>query len=99
MPFKVHVKFFASVREAAGFPEDEVELNEGATLLDLIDLLVERYGVELKNQLIDSSGNKPSPHIQYLIDGENSRQRGGYGIKIQPGSEIAILPPVGGGTS
>ncbi len=95
---KVKVKFFASVREAAGVRDDEVELPQDATLSDLIGALAAKHGTELRRQLIDEEKDLPSPHIQYLIDGENARQLSGYQTKMRDGAEIALIPPVGGGS-
>lgn len=93
---KLTVKFFASVREAAGLQEDIVQLADNATLRDLISELTSRYGKQFEREILDER-KLPSQHIQYLIDGENARQLGGYDSKLHDGAEVAVLPPVGGG--
>ena len=66
---KVHLKFFLpALPEAIGKNELEVEFS-GATVSDLIEHLVERYGKKAKQALLDEKG-KFDPLVQVLLNGE-----------------------------
>ncbi len=78
------VLFFATLREASGVREAEVELPEGATVADLKQALVERFPAlepHLPNTIV-------AFHYAYAFDEDPLPTEGG---------EIALFPPVSGG--
>ncbi len=81
---KVSVKFFASYREAAGEGQIELELNDGASLGELLSLIYDKYP-KLKNwaESIVCSVNKKYADADLTLKG---------------GDEVALLPPVSGGS-
>ena len=78
------VKLFGSLREEAGAKELELELPEGARVVDLRELLAERYPVlEQLGEVVAASVNlEMAEEDQLLSDGD----------------EVAFLPPVAGGS-
>jgi len=93
---KVKVKFFALVRELTGKREEEVDLDDEATVRTLLDRLVDEYGPKLRDYLFDSE-SEPRGHLQFLIDGRNIALMQGLNTPLKDGNSFAILPPVGGG--
>ena len=81
---KVHVRLFALARQRAGCPEVVVELPEPATVADLKRVLVEALP-ELAT-LVSS--------LMIAVDSEYAGDDQG----VSPGSEIAVIPPVSGGS-
>jgi molybdopterin converting factor subunit 1 len=78
---KVEIRFFARCREIVGEKQREVELEDGITLKDLKDLLMQEYP-ELKNlRLIVSLNHAYADPMAELNDKD----------------EIAVFPPVSGG--
>ena len=80
---KVNVLFFATFRTRAGRSSLEVELNDGATVGDLKDLLVAEIPAleaSLHHTLV-------SINREFAFDEEI----------IPEGAEIALFPPVSGG--
>jgi MoaD family protein len=80
---KVKVRLFAAPREAVGIGEIEQELLVGATVKELIDLLMEKYPV-----LGSYAG-----FIRVAVN----RVYVGRETELHDGDEVAWLPPVGGG--
>jgi molybdopterin converting factor subunit 1 len=80
---KVNVKFFGSLRDAAGSKELELALEEGSRVSDLRALLGGRYEgfARLEDRLAVSVNLELSEHDVVLSDGD----------------EVAFLPPVAGG--
>ena len=80
---KVTVRFFATYRDVAGKPQIEVEMDDGASLGDLLERLYDTYPKLKKwSESIICSVNR-----KYADDDK----------VLEPGDEIALLPPVSGG--
>jgi len=89
---RVHVKMFATVREAAGVPSAQVEASDTE---DLFSKLGESFGPRL-SRLLDEARLDPE-RLVILLNGKNlGRGRAGP-VKLTQGDEIAIFPPVSGG--
>ncbi|HIE13779.1 TPA: MoaD/ThiS family protein [Candidatus Bathyarchaeota archaeon] len=92
---KVKVKYFM-MREITGRRVEEVNIEEGATVQDLLENLSKKYGDKFKNRLWETPGI-PRQQIHFLLDGKNIRLLGGLKAKLREGSTLAIIPPLGGG--
>ena len=81
---KITVKLFARFREAAGVGKTELEMDSGATVDDLLARLHARHPrlSEVQTSIIISVNQKFVPADSRLHDGD----------------EVAIFPPVSGGT-
>jgi len=80
---RVRVRFFAAPREALDTGELEMEIPEGSTVEDLLNILRDRYPV------LDS-------YVRFLNVAVN-RAYVGMQTELHDGDEVACLPPVGGG--
>lgn len=102
---KVKVRFFATLRELFGGEAKEVELEDGSTIQELLNLLCDSHQ---RQKLFDRSG-KLRPYIKILKDGRDIKfleevriELEGEpiqflgGIKLADGDVVAIFPPVGG---
>mgnify|MGYP001135338863 FL=1 len=94
---KVNAKFFASVREITGKREELVELKDGATVEELLKILVERFGKKFREYVFDVKTNSPRNNLQFLMDGRSVTTMNGLQTKLYEGCQFAIIPPVGGG--
>jgi len=80
---KIHVQFYAQLRDLVGMLELDVDLVEGATVRDLLDQIYAKQPA-LRSQdksILIGAGVE-------FIDRNH---------KLKPGEEIAIMPPVQGG--
>ena len=84
---KVHVLFFASLREAAATDALDVELPPAATLKDLCAMLVRQLGPAAAAALGDDE-------VRVAVNQELVQ---GMGAALKAGDEVAFLPPVTGG--
>ncbi len=90
------VKIFATLRQVAGTKETDIEVAPGETVGDLLKRLVERYP-KLKGRLFDEAGElQKSIHV--FIRGRDIRLKEGLDTVIEEGDELALFPPVAGGT-
>jgi MoaD family protein len=80
---KVRVKFYAQLRDLVGCRELELEISNGAMVRDLLEqLYVERPALRAHDKSILIGAGVEFVDRNY---------------KLNPGEEIAIMPPVQGG--
>ncbi len=82
---KVHIKYFASIREAAGVPGETLDVNV-QTLAQLRDLLITR-GTALSTAL--TRGRALRMALNQVMADES--------LPLEDGCEVAFFPPVTGG--
>ena len=80
---KIHVQFYAQLRDLVGMRELDVELPEGATIRDLL------------NQIYAQQSVLRSHDKSILIGAGVEFVDRNY--QLTPGEEIAFMPPVQGG--
>lgn len=82
---KIHVRYFASLREALG-PQETVELPAGSTLGQLRDQLLARAG---RHAEVLARGRALRCALNQTMADENT--------PVPEGAEVAFFPPVTGG--
>lgn len=93
---KVEVKFYAMLRETTGTKKEVITFEAKASVGDLINLLVERYGDEFRRYIYDH-GKLIRDYISLMLNGININSLEGLDTLLRDGDVLAILPPVGGG--
>ena len=94
---KVRVRYFTTLRELAGFSEEELEVGDVSTLTDLVRRIAEKYGEEASSYLyVDETGNI-DPTMQFLVNGVSIRSLQGFKTRLADGDIVAVIPPIGGG--
>jgi sulfur-carrier protein len=83
--FTLTVRYFAAARAAAGVPDEDVELADGATVADALRVICARHGQRLATVLAACS---------FLVDSVAVRDRA---TQLNPDAELDVLPPFAGG--
>jgi MoaD family protein len=91
------MRYFTTLRELTGTKEDEIEIQDGANLIDLVKKIVSEYGSEASDYLYVEGTKEIDPSIQFLINGISQLNLEGIKTKLVNGDIVAIIPPVGGG--
>lgn len=94
---KVKVRYFTTLRELARTREEELEMEDGSTLAELIERVASKYGGEAFNYLHVRATGEIDPSIQFLINGISARDLHGLRTELREGDVVAVIPPVGGG--
>ncbi|NJE85417.1 MoaD/ThiS family protein [Thermococcus sp. CX2] len=87
---KVKVRYFARFRSLVGKSEEELEVPEGVTVRNLIDILKERHPV-LKNEVFAEDDDLADVNVS-----RNGRYVS-FDEVLRDGDIVAIFPPVSGG--
>jgi molybdopterin converting factor small subunit len=91
---KVSVRYMAQVRQAAGVPSEEVELEGPCTLHELIARLVGRHGGAFRQLLMDDSGGMQAT-ILFFVGDEQVGPADGRALR--DGDVVTVLSPIAGG--
>lgn len=89
---EMRVSFHATVRDAAGTSETEIE---ASTLAELMSSLEKRFGKKLRDMLVKDG--KLRDDVVILVNGQNVSHSKGLETRLRPDDDIAIFPPVSGG--
>ncbi len=91
----VKTRYYAYLRELTGIREEEIVLNDGATVGTLIEHLIQKYGDRFKSYILaDNMELKPS--IAIAINGVKVSDEPLKRI-LRDGDTLVILPPISGG--
>lgn len=89
-------KLFADLAEVAGADVVAVDVSEGATVDDALAALLERHP-DLESRVLDDEGELRE-HLNVLRNGQSVRAGEGLATELEAGDELALFPPVSGGT-
>src|SRR3970040_699960 len=81
---RIQVKLFAAAREIVGHGEVAIELKEGSTVGDLMEVIFSRFP-----GLKGMAGS-----LVFAVNRELAER----GVGLQDGDEVGVIPPVSGGT-
>mgnify|MGYP001029500998 CR=1 FL=1 len=94
---KIKIKFFAHLRQAAGTNEMDMDIEEGETVVDLIERLGDKFGPDFTDRIKDPTTGMLAPFLIMVGREEISTVRGDLKHKLSDGDIVSLLEPVGGG--
>lgn len=86
----VTVKYLMTFSQVTGKKKEQLVIDEGATVGDLLDILYNRYGRKFKKLVTQDLENRS---VLFVVNGE-SRD---ITTPLNDGDEVLISFPVGGG--
>ena len=92
----VEVLYFAEFKDITGKEKEEFELSNNQ-LKSLIELLLNKYKLPLRNLLWDDNAQNISNLISVIINNQAVIQKNPLLTEIKDGDIIAFLLPVSGG--
>ena len=98
---RVQVKPYLFLREVLGNRYISMNLPEGATVKELLQLVQKETGLPenltVKSASVTILGSNNETGLIILINGCNIRQLQGLQYRLQEGDEISLFPPAAGG--
>ena len=92
----VTIRYLSVIREITGTREEVIEVQNGATVADILELLSKKYGKSFQ-RMIRSGRDIRGLQIVYFMDGKNINTLQGFETAVSDASELVIIPPVAGG--
>jgi sulfur-carrier protein len=91
----MQVKFYASLRQAAGIKMIDVPVGEGSTVRDVLLEVTQRYPILEKFIWQEYGGLSGQVHV--FINAENLNHLTGLDTKLTESDHVDIFPPLVGG--
>jgi MoaD family protein len=92
----VTIRYLSVIREITGTREEVIEIENGATVEDILKTLSKKHGKTFQ-RMIRSGRDIRGLQIIYFIDGKNITNLDGFQTQVHNQSELVIIPPVAGG--
>lgn len=86
---KVRVIYGGLVRNVVGRSDEEIEIGKEVTMQDLLVMLIDRHGDDLKVSLFSSDG-KVRPAARILLNEDNIGVLEGFAATIPMASEVTL---------
>lgn len=93
----VTVKVMGPLIKITGGSTISIELPDESTVWDLLDVLFERFGEEMKNEVMEEGGLDLAPYYKVLINGRNSKLMEYLETVLEDGQVVHVMPPIAGG--
>ena len=91
----MHVKYFAYYRDITGRKDEMIPAPE--TVGDLLGLLADRYGKDIREKLLSADGSGLGPDAIVLVNGHNIAHLGMLDAQLTDADAVSIFPIVAGG--
>jgi molybdopterin converting factor small subunit len=91
---RVTVHYLAQLRRATKLAVESVELGAPATLGELLVLLVQTHGDQLRKLLLDEAGGPRSSLLVFINDEQTDHPRNCF---LKDGDSVTFLSPIAGG--
>ena len=93
---KIQVRFIATLRHVLGVKSVDLEIPRPMKLLEVLNLLAEKYGEKFRKAIFDENGKVKSEFLILVNDAEISVLNE-INTEISDGDVITLLPTIHGG--
>jgi molybdopterin synthase sulfur carrier subunit len=90
----IEIKFLTRFLEITG--ERKTQIDDVNNILDLVDVLIQKYGKEFKDLLMDTNGNLRD-YLKIMINGEDIRDIDGLDTTLKDGDQVVMFQTIAGG--
>jgi molybdopterin synthase sulfur carrier subunit len=95
---KVTVDYLGSIKQTLGLKQaEQVELEDDASVGDLLSLLAEKHGEPFKKAVYEPKGLDLKPYHILSVNGLLLNQLRGIETKLEDGDRVILMPVVTGG--
>ncbi len=91
---QITVEYAAQVKRAAGVASETIDIDESASLSDLVTQIVANRDEALRTVLLDGESNI---HRSILVFVDDEQVRESDAVKLTDGQTVTFLSPISGG--
>ncbi len=88
------VRYALELSETSGVRQESLDLGEGASAADVVDLVFRRHGA-VRAALTDRRSGALLPKVKLLINGRDIRFMDGLKTRVSEGDRVSLLPGTG----
>ena len=93
----VSLKTILALKKIIGGGQMDIVIADGATVQDLVDTMVKRWGEKIARELYDLDGTKVSSQYRLMVNGQDLSALNGLSTRLNDNDEIIIFPIITGG--
>jgi MoaD family protein len=97
MAISVEVRFLGIFQRLSGKKKLQIELDDQATVKDVIAKISEIFSADFRDVLVDSQLDDPRPNALILVGGKEISALDGLETEVKDSDEIVLVPMVHGG--
>ena len=94
---RVKLRYLGLVRNQLGIKEEEVDVEEGAALSNLLEKISKTHGENLKKIFESDKGNVLDPTFIITVNGVLIDQLHGMNTKLKNGDRVELMTVISGG--
>lgn len=94
---EITVKVMGPLIKITGGSTVLIDLPEESTVRDLLEALFQRFGEDLKQEVMNAEGNDLAPYYKILINGRNTKLMEYLETTLKNGQTVHVMPPIAGG--
>jgi molybdopterin synthase sulfur carrier subunit len=95
---KVKVEYLGHIKNILGSRrEEEVEVEAGSSIRDLLVVLIEKHGESFKKAVYEAGGKDIKSNFIATVNGYLLNQLSGVETKLKDGDHVVLMPIVSGG--
>ena len=95
---RVKVEYLGHIKNMLGNRrEEEIEVDEDASIRELLTVLSEKHGKSFKEALYEAGGKDIKSNFIATVNGYLLNQLNGLETKLKNGDQVVLMPIVSGG--
>lgn len=93
---KIETRYYAYLKELTGKNSEYIMIEEGSTVRNIINYIIEKYGERMRSYIMDNEGRIRSS-ITIAINAQKLNTELAMKHVLNDGDVVVILPPIAGG--
>jgi molybdopterin synthase sulfur carrier subunit len=94
---RVKISYLGLVKTYTNKTQDEITLNAGATLSDLLDKIAAEFGKQFIIDIYEQGARDVKPMFTVMVNGVVMGQLEGVDTKLKDGDSVILMPLMTGG--